>query len=299
MKKLFGWLAPYARTPEQQSLHEEIVGGWDAFHLDYSAKSGTDPERLVFWDAEKLLLGNWLPNTPQQIGDCVSWGCKHVVDRLSIFEIIRLGQNEEFHASFAPYFYGISRCQIGGNRIGGDGSMGSWAAEGVKKYGVLRADAEGCPTYSGSIARQWGGRSGPPDKFIEIAKPHLIRSAARITSAEELKQAICNGYPCTIASMRGFAMRLKDRDGKSWFVGRDTWPHQMWIAGYDSKPQPCFYRGNNWGPDAHGPQLDGPPGGGWQTFEELDRELRDSGVECYAFSQFDGFPGQKLDFSAF
>ena len=51
---------------------------------------------------------------------------------------------------------------------------------------------------------------------------------------------------------------------------------------------------NSWGPDAHGPQLDGPAGGGWIRGAALARELRDDGCECFAFSGFAGFPAKKI-----
>jgi hypothetical protein len=186
--------------------------------------------------------------------------------------------------------------QIGKGRLGRDGGrLGSWAAEGVQKYGVLAADEPGVPAYSGGLAKQWG-TAGPPAEMIELAKPHLVRSAARVTTYEQLRDGLYNGYSATIASMKGWAMKLKDDGGKSWFTGRDTWPHQMWIAGFDETgSRPGIYRGNNWGETAHGPQLDGPAGGGWQDADDIAKELRDSGTECFLFSQFDGFPGQALD----
>lgn len=284
MTPVFGWIPPSERDVETQRSHESIVSSWPEFQLIGTAER----KRLVFWDHEKALLGKWLPNQAQQIGDCVSWGAKHVVDRLAIFEIAQLGQWEKFRPSFAPYFYGISRVQIGGGRIRGDGSLGSWAAEGVMKYGVLAADEPGVPEYSGSVARKWGS-SGPPDEFVSIARKNLVKEAVRLKNADQAADAICGGFPITIAGSRGYSMRLKDRAGKSWFVGRDTWNHQMWLAGFDTDPEPCFYRGNNWGPDAHGPQLDGPPGGGWITMEELDKEMRSSDSEVYSFTHLDGF----------
>ena len=66
-------------------------------------------------------------------------------------------------------------------------------------------------------------------------------------------------YPCTIASNR--QMRLQDDRGKSWFGGRD--------AGRKCRrhdPEPCRASiAATIGIRAHGPQLDGPPGGSWIT----------------------------------
>lgn len=291
----FGWLGP-----------EEARREWDAFGENFPEFKITGlpegyqrPARAVHWDAMKKATGDYLVNVAQEIGDCVSWGCRNAVDHTAACEIAA-GERETFKPSFPPYFYGISRVQIGGGRLGNsDGSLGSWAAEGVRKYGVLPRDADGCPDYSGSVAKKWG-YNGPPEDFIDVAKPHLIRTTARITNINDLADALANGFSASIASMWGAAMRLRDDKGKSWFTGSDSWPHQMSIIGYDTVDgELCFFRLNSWGPNAHGPQLDGPPGGGWLRGGALDRKLRDSGCECFAFSGFDGFPAQKIIWDAF
>lgn len=295
-KTKFGWLGPdrsrYYWYPYTESKNFNIVAPTST----YRDSTG---ERLVFWDFVEKVTGSYLPNIPQQIGDCVSWGLRNVIDHLACFEIIRLGDNEQFQPSFPPYFYGISRVQIGGGKLGSsDGSLGIWAAEGVKKYGVLSSIADKVPDYSGSIAKSWG-RSGPPKEFITEGKNHLVKEFARLHSYEELRDALCNGYPVSIASMRGFSMELKydPNTGKHWFTGRDQWPHQMSIIGVDDNPRrPGIFRLNSWGPNAHGPQKDGPPGGGWQDADDIDKELKDSGVECICYSQFDGFPSQQPNY---
>ncbi len=290
----FGWAGP-----------EAARRAWDAFGANFPTfrivgdAESSQGKRACLWDAMQKVTGSFLPNLRQEIGDCVSWGARNAVDHTAACEIAA-GEREQFHPSFPPYFYGISRVQIGGGRLGNsDGSLGIWAAEGVRRFGVLASDTESCPNYSGNVAQKWGSQ-GPPKNFIEIATPHVIKTTARIRNYADLRDALINGYACTVASMRGYAMQLKDTDGKSWFVGSDTWPHQMAFLGVDDNPkQPAVYRMNSWGPTAHGPQLDGPPGGGWCHAENVDRELRDDGVECFAFSGFEGFPARKIDWTAF
>jgi hypothetical protein len=147
------------------------------------------------------------------------------------------------------------------------------------------------PGYSGAVAKSWGSSKTAWSQFIDEADDHCIKTIAPINNSNDLACAITNGYYVTIASTRGYAMDLKDDKGKSWFVGRDTWPHQMSIIAVDTEPELCFYRRNQWA-NAHGPQLDGPAGGGWVRAEDLEAELRDDGTECFAFSQFDGFPSE-------
>ena len=55
-----------------------------------------------------------------------------------------------------------------------------------------------------------------------------------------------------------------------------------------------FYILNSWGPRTHGTDpAGGPPGGFWVKKSEIDYITRQG--DSFAFSQFDGFPAQKLD----
>jgi hypothetical protein len=247
-------------------------------------------ERVTAWDYTRVVNGGAdLPNIPQTVGDCVSRGGENVIEALSATEIVRLKQLEEFHQAFAPFLYSISRQapEGGSGRINGDGSLGSWLAATAVIYGTLWADGEGVPAYETHVIRAWGNRM-PERKFLDMAKPHPVRKIVPIRTAEEAVSALTRGYWITIAGMWGASMRLKDDRGKSWFTGRAQWPHQMSFLAYDPDPEPCVYRMNSWGPDAHGPQLDGPNGGGWYLVESLADELEDRGTECYAWSDLAG-----------
>jgi len=293
---LFGWHGP--------KESQEVWGAFDPNNekdfykvAPIASYRDSEGERVCFWDFVEKVTGSTLPNIPQEIGDCVSWGLRNAIDHLACFEIVKLGDNEEFQPSFPPYFYGISRVQIGGGRLGNsDGSLGIWGAEGVKKYGVLSSTY--APKYTGGVAKDWG-RNGPPKDKIEYGKKHLVKEFARIRSYEQLRDALMNGYPASIASMRGFSMQLQydPNTGKSWFTGRDSWPHQMTIIGIDDNPKrPGVFRLNSWGPNAHGEQKDGPNGGGWQDANDINKELQDGGTECIVYSAFDGFPSQSPNF---
>jgi intein/homing endonuclease len=163
------------------------------------------------------------PNYPQEIGCCVSMGMKNACEYGQLIDITQ-GAREEFKLIFPPYIYGICRNQIGQGRISGDGAMGVWAAEGVVKYGVIPADAEGCPKYSGSVAKKWGSRSGVPEEFIKVGKIHLVKECAKISSWEDALKALVNGYPLTVASDYGFDMKARS-DG--FMKHSTTWNHQM------------------------------------------------------------------------
>lgn len=289
VNKLCGWLGEHESQAAWEYMRERFP--------EFKIVGETEYKRTCAWDAWAELGFDINRSTlyKQEIGDCVSFGAAIAVAAVMAHEIVRDGEWEKFHVPFPPYLYGISRVMPeGGNgRLGNsDGSLGSWMADTIVKYGVLREDFHGVPKYSGSVAKQWGASRRAFDQFVDEADNHLMKTAAPVRSADELRDALCNGYYCTIASNRGFSMQLKDEKGKSWFVGRDSWAHQMSYIAYDEEPEPCVYIRNQWG-TAHGRQLDGPDGGGWRRLSDEDSFLRSSGVECFAFSRFDGFPSEK------
>ncbi|QDU61253.1 hypothetical protein Pan216_21070 [Planctomycetes bacterium Pan216] len=265
------------------------------------------------WDAAKLVNdGKHLETFDQKIGDCVSQGAANAINYLQCVEIALHNEREEFRSAFQPYIYGTSRVQIGGGRLGrSDGSLGVWAADAVRKYGVLAADAPNVPPYSGDIAKEWGHK-GPPSQFIEIAKEHIVGATARVHSYEEIRDAITNGYPVTIASNQGFQMRAKVIDGRLWGIPSGSWAHQMcFVAVDDTVDCPrsaggghgAAYCLNSWGEDAHAPVSeyastdDAPPGGFWVA-APIAGKMAQRG-EAFAFSAFNGFPAQSVDFSIF
>lgn len=293
MPRHFGWVRPEDRDAQTQAHVTRLVSAMPLFATKGAPKLGG---RLVLWDfARKVTGGRHLPTYDQQIGDCVSMGAANAVNYLACMEIARLGDRERFRPAYQPWIYGISRVQVGKGRIRGDGSIGAWAAEGVKRFGVLAADEERVPPYSGAIARRWGNPPGPPKEFFDEAAPHIVKTTAPVRSYADVRDALLNGYPVTVASMQGFRMRPAIDKGKHWGVPAGEWAHQMAFIGVDDDPKrPGAYCLNSWGESAHGPPADdAPPGGFWVDAEVVERMVRQD--DSFAFSQFDGFPEQSLD----
>jgi len=287
-----GWAGPEAVEQAQ-----EIVGAMPAFRIE-GIKRDNERANVRLWTfAKEVNGGEHLPNVAQQVGDCVSWGAANAVNYLAAVQIARDFQHSEFHAAFPPYIYGTSRVQVGGGRLGGgDGSVGAWAAEAVRVYGVLAADYDGVPEYSGVLARKWG-RRGPPDHFIDYAQQFPVKTVAKVRSADDVRDAICNGYPVTIASNWGGKMQPNVIDGRLVNKRAGRWNHQMCVIGYDGKTgkEPYWYILNSWGRNAHGtPPDDAPPGGFWVREDDIDYIVRQG--DSFAFSGFEGFPAQELDF---
>lgn len=283
-----------------------LIGNSPEFKpLPVFSKAGGS-RRMMLHEVTRKLLGKDTLNYGQEIGDCVSFGAKNATEYLMCTERLLKGDNEKFRYVFPPYFYGTGRVYVGRNQIGnGDGSVGSWMAQAVIKYGVLCADEEGVPKYTGTVAKAWGGpRTGQAylDKWKPVAQAHPIKSAAKINNWAEFVSAICNGYPCTVASNQGFNMEASS-DGFHRASG--NWAHQMcWIGVDDDVSDPYAVLLNSWG-DAHGRLKD------FVTGEELPvgtLRVRKSTVESmiragetFAYSNFEGFEDQqeKLDKALF
>lgn len=262
-----------------------------------SAKGG----KTMLYEVVRKLLGKDTENYAQEIGDCVSFGAKNACEYLMATEKLMKGDREAFNPVFPPYLYGTGRVLIGGGQLDGDdGSLGSWMADAVIKYGVLRANFKDVPAYSGKVASKWGDRPGPAKQFIEEGTHHPVKSAALIKSWDDLVTAISNGYPCTTASDVGYSM-TPSSDG--FHRQNDNWGHQMCFIGVDDNDKdPYTIILNSWA-DSHGRLKDFDTGVdlpiGVLRVRRKDAEKHIRAGETFAFSNFDGFPEQLIDKALF
>ncbi len=270
--------------------------------------------KTFLFDVVKSVLGHYTPVYVQQVGDCVSWGMKNAIEYLTCCQIAGLAASQtemsfgDFIAAarlkwrplFAPYYYGTGRVYIGNNSLRGDGSLGSWMIEAVKRFGSLFADQSGVPEYSAEIARLFGRDKASLDKWLDIADDYPVKSSARITTWEQYCQAIHNGYPVTMASNIGYSME-PGRDG--FHVQNAAWSHQMCGVGADETWSAQYgIILNQWG-DVHGELKDFqtgealPPGIIRAKRADIEKHLKYG--ECYAPSGFEGYPEQRLDKALF
>jgi len=173
---------------------------------------------------------------PQAIGDCVSWGWGGVTDMSQAAAIIIGKKPWEFQATSREYIYGSSRVEIGGQRGSrSDGSVGAWAAEGVKKFGApsrkALADAakdNALLTYSGSRAKDWGA-NGVPDSLEPVGQKHYFKEVVMVTTFEEAAAMIYLGKAVAVCSTQGFS---QSRDSEGFCrTSMMPWPHCMYFAG--------------------------------------------------------------------
>jgi hypothetical protein len=250
--------------------------------------------KMMLFQCVRKVLGKDTKNYPQQVGDCVSFGAKNAIEHLICVQQVLGVAPSKFRPIFPPYLYGCGRVFIGKGRIrpNEDGSVGSWQAQAVQKYGAIAADEQDVPPYSGKVAKQWGGQ-GPPKELVEIGKHYPVKSAAQMNSWQDMVGAVTNGYPCTIASNQGFTMEA-GQDG--FHSPKGKWGHQMSVIGVDAKYRsPYGIILNSWG-DVHGHLKDFDTGedlpiGCLRVHAEVIEGMIHQG-DTFAYSHMDWFEEQ-------
>lgn len=269
----------------------KLFGSQIPRYYEYTPVVEPTGEKRMLYEYVRNVLGGDLINIPQEIGDCVSWGGRNSIDYLGCIEITLNKDAEKYRPTFPPFFYGTSRVQIGGGRLRGDGSLGSWLEAAIRQYGSLFRDENNVPDYDGGIAKDWG-RRGPPNEFLNIAKPYIVEATSLITSKEDAADSLWKGYPIAVCSNRGFRM---EPDSQGFHQPSGTWGHCMTIIGfgYHRTYGLYFIILNSWG-DVHGRLKD------FDTGEDLpvgclrvlgdvvDGMLRQN--DSYNYSLFKGFP---------
>jgi hypothetical protein len=290
-RQYFGWAGTEKEISALEISYGTTIKG---FGKSYMAKADEDPKgkKVCLWEHTKKRTGMYLPNIPQELGDCVGASTEMAIEYLQDVETVDFRDLDTNRPIYRPWLYGAGRVYAGKNRIRGDGSLLTWQLEAITKIGVLSEDEPGLPAYTTSTGREWGSSKAVLDKWRDKAAGQIIEDHVIIKNFHEAAVAI-NIYkrPLLIASDQGFRMELKvDRGAnKSWFVPSGTWMHQMHGPGCDYTTHPSIYIGNQWGVNAHPGQLDGPDGGGWIPAEVFDRWLRKADCLCIAIGNFKGW----------
>lgn len=255
---------------------------------------GDIPDHVFLWEADRKVLGKVLePKNQGQVGSCVSFGTNTAIRRTMLTEIM-MGEPEEFKDIVEEVTYGGSRVEVGQGRISGDGSVGAWAAEFVKRWGVVARGTYGgynLERYDENLCRQFG-RSGVPTDIENIAKKQPVKTITQIRSWDEAKKALASGYGIAISSNQGFSMQ---RDAKGICRPSGSWAHCMALDGYVTEGSEYGHIENSWGADSHtGPVGWGEPNtaGFWADASVIDRMLQQD--DSWAFSAVDGFPARKI-----
>jgi hypothetical protein len=316
----FGYIPPARRTDEQHKAAGRIVGAMPRFGI--RGRFRLESRRYKLWEFVRKVNGGKWPNWIWQLtGSCVGAGGGNMTIVTQGVEIALKGEAEEFLWPWWLYTYGRSRFHSG-IRGPGEGSMGAGWAKAATTDGLFELDPKGQPDLpdpqitgghaklTAALEMQWSDGAKIGANWITTGRAHLYRTAALIRSADQLIDALANGYGATVASSFGFSPMAPPVTGSGADAIRlvtrwnGTWNHQTWFDEFWDHPTagPVFRWGNNWGPNPHGaPAGDYPDNGVYITYAVADQILKDADTECFAFSGFDGFPAREseLNFAAF
>ena len=229
------------------------------------------------------------PSERQTTGDCVSHSTRNAVDITRAVEIDIKGELESFETRSATEAIYQSR----GHR--GQGMTCSGAAKYVHSKGgiLLRKDygEVDLSTYNSAL----GARHQIPSKIYSTeAKKHQVKTISMITTVEEARDALSNGYALSVCSGYGFSSR---RDANGIAKRGSGWNHAMaWIACDDTKKrfrETLFLVQNSWGKWNSGPKVHGQPEGSfWIREKDARGMLAEQG--SWVFSDVEGFPARNL-----
>lgn len=258
----------------------------------YLRGTGDGKVSLLYKNVQKFDPG-FGPSERQTTGDCVSHSTRNAIDVTRSTEIIG-GEREEWVARSA------TEAIYGSRGHSGQGMSCSGAARFVHQSGgILLRKNYGfvdLSKYDSSIGDRWGSRGVPSDVAAE-GKKHQVKTISNISTVEEARDAIANGYAISVCSGYGFSSR-RDQHGIAKKEG--GWNHAMaWIAMDDSREihnETLFLVQNSWGAWNGGPKrFDQPDGSFW--IREGDARGMLSGGGGWVLSDVDGFPPRKVEWT--
>lgn len=259
--------------------------GAAAYELEFS---GEGKLSLPFKSLLKFDPG-FGPAENQTTGDCVSHAVRNAVDITRAVEIDIKGQPESFEARGATEGIYQSRGHTS------QGMTCSGAARYVNQIGglLIRKDYGDVDLtkYNSSI----GARLSMPQSIYKTeASKHPVNTTSMVTTVEEARDALANGYALACCSQVGFSS-VRDEHGIS--ARKGSWAHAMaWIACDDTREiydETLFLIQNSWGVWNGGPKRHGQPDGSFWVRERDARSIL-SARGSFVFSDVSGFPARQL-----
>lgn len=261
---------------------------------DTPAGNADAPAQVFGWQVYQRVTGReWPARNQGSVGSCVSFGTAAAIEYTMVCEISR-SEPEGYVELAQEVIYAGSRVEVGNGRIQGDGSVGAWAAEFVRTWGVLPREIVGeydLRQYDEVRCRLWG-RIGVPDQIEPMARLHPVRAVTRVKTVQEARRALASGYGIAVCSNQGFTFE-RDREGFCRATGR--WAHCMAIIGYQTGNRPGMFIVNSWGPHKHtGPVGAGnPPTCGFYADDAVVEAMLGAG-DSWTFGDLLGFPSKQL-----
>lgn len=269
----FGWI-PFALRSQAQALAAVVAEATAPPRFAIRGNQRSDAEKVCLTDLWKhpetvQALGFAYPGTHQLTGSCVGAGGGNGLFSLIAADAIMRRDPARIVVPFWLLPYGRSRYYMG-DRSPGEGSLGGTFAKAVREDGTLDAKAAGLPPFTNEDGLVWGSRveyswsDGDAEQTMRLlpeSRKHLVQSTAACKSADDVRDAIRNYYPVTIASSWGGLMKCPTQGNPPVLMSRRTgsWGHQMCLA-----------------PDTRVSLLDGT--------EQTLKELADSGGKVWVYS---------------
>ena len=239
----------------------------------------------------------------QTTGDCTSHGTRNAVDISRSYEIDKLGENESFVARGATEaIYGYRGHADQGMSV--DRAMRFISETGGlairKNYAEAGIDLS---KYDPKDAIQWGRSGGTPERLLNVIKANQAENIALISSVEEARDALSNGFALVSGSMHSFPSK-RDQYGRIKRDGR-KWAHCICFGavstesdltnGASNSQDPYFLYINSWGPNwIAGPKgrYQIPDGAGWIDDDDMSFIIKQQ--QTYAVSDIRGFKAEKI-----
>lgn len=152
--------------------------------------------------------------------------------------------------------------------------------------------------YNGKTAGKWGSQS-PPEAVLAIGRQHLVRTATRAESFDEVRDLLANGYCISSCGGESWA-NTRNEDGVSERT-RQGWSHALAVLGVDDRDEikkkygePLIHIQNSWAKWNTGPRrvlgtsLEIPEGSFWSKWSDAKNRV------FLAFSGVNGWPAQQL-----
>lgn len=182
----------------------------------------------------------------------------------------------------AEWCYAISRDYFNrnGNRVGSKCVYAAMAMRDIGpvpalNYAILGYDLE---WYDATVAKAWQAR-GPPDSIRAFADENVVAEIVKITTWEELRDAIAARNPVVVGSSVGFGRksgRVRSRTGMLHAKWWSRWRHAMVFCGVSDGKSKRALLLNSWGKTwVKGPKWlgDEPDGSFWITKRDAVRML--------------------------
>ncbi len=307
-----GWISPANRTQAQHDAHARALAAMPRF-ASFNLTAPNGPVKIDLtqsWKHPKVIadIGSEFTGFHQLTGSCVGASAGNWIATLAYMQRLLDENPTTAFIPWWPFPYGRTRANEGDHGQG-EGAIDSVIGQTMVKEGVFACTEQGLPQFktddglylTSSIELQWSdGNSSTVTKWQPVAKVHPLGTLSVLNSTDDIKVAVCNGYPildgCDNYIGNG---SIKGSGADAYVVGHydGRGGHSTCVLGYWDHPNdgPLFLYSNQW-PTITYPK--DPAGAGrccvWTPESEMKKlfQTGGGGGETMAGSHLNWFPAQ-------